>query len=598
MTKTHSPPSGVPIVGESLTTEEVAARSEASVGLISGASSSGTGFLVADGLLATNAHVIESIPPDEIHVTFPAAPELDQGPLLGRVVYFDPHRDLAMLRIATRLRPLRTAGDHRFRRGQDVVVIGNPGLGGGVGLECVVSRGVLGSKISEGPRAYYQLSGSVNPGNSGGPVLDLAGRVVGVVTLKASRQEGLGFCIPAADLAHATRVAATQPAPEATLAAQRHADAAKLPRDQNSEIAAAIERTTPATWIAMLDAGRVLDDGDSEAVAVRSILDRVEKLYEDDAGTIANLVIRMVLKLRRKQQTVMGREFLEGSLEWASTDYFTNGQSVRFAEYFQLYETYRVQNDSHADALAALRSFHAAYWARIRPRIEPAPASIRQPRRIARTEPSLERREVVPDRPPVPELATSAASRELLRLGRSLEGQKKIRGALRYYRDLVDDHPATAEAAQASERIKALSPSPTFGNRRPAQVIDVLDGRTVLVNLGAARIEVRLIGLDPLPKNHSVSPLGPWEDQTKAFLRSLVVGRSVHLDYERGVSQSDGEGHTLAYLYRSDDRLAVNREMIARGFAIGSKYGFFSQADDFRDADSRARSRKVGLWKP
>lgn len=568
-------------------TEEVAAQCEASVGLIRGASSSGTGFLVADGLLATNAHVVAPIPEGQIGVTFPAAPELDRGPLLAKVVYFDRDRDLAILRVATRLKPLRTAGSHTFRRGQDVVVIGNPGIGGeGDSLECVVSRGVIGSRVGEGPLSFYQLSGSVNPGNSGGPVIDMAGRVVGVVTLKARREEGLAFCIPAGDLARATRAAASQSAAAALLAARRHADGSRDAPEAKPDVAEAMRRTEPATWLAMLDANQVLDDGSPEAAALWPLLDRADRLYAEDRLAIAGLVIRMVMLLRRGGQVATARDFLQGSLEWAPPAYFARGRPVKFAEYFQLYGTFRSENTTHQAALASLKSYYRSTAGAFESR--PAP----------------DRRGAAPsDRPAAdaesaaPELPSTAASANAFRLAVVSEGQKRPRTALRLYRDVVDDNPGTAEAAEASKRIAALAPAPSFRGQRPLKVTSVLDGMTILVDRGGVKVEVKLLGLDPFAGPRPTVPQGA-EDRAREFLRSLIGDRSVHLDHERGAGQSDGAGRTLAYIYRADDLLAVNWEMIGRGFAVASKTGTLSRSDEFRDAESRARNRKVGLWAP
>ena len=607
------PPPAAAVV---LTTEEVTARCEASVAFVSGPSGSGTGFLVADGLLATNAHVIDSTPAEQIRITFPAAPELDRGPILGQVVYFDPARDLAMLKVSTRLRPIDTDGGHVFRRGQDVVVIGNPGVGGR-SLECVVSRGVLGSKVVETGRSYYQLSGSINPGNSGGPVIDLAGRVVGVVVSKAAKQEGLAFCIPAADLASMTHRALTQSEAAARAATMDHTTAVRS-AEAAQRIADVMIDTDPATWIAMADVNRVLDDDSPEASATRSVLNRVDELYAEDRRTIAFLVLKVVALAKDSGNPISAREVLTGSLEWATPHYFNRGHAVEFSEYAKLYALYHGQNKTHDATMASVRAHYRATVGTLEPKPEPvavAPRPSQDLRGKQRRPPNVPTDTVasaapvtVPDPeptpsylPPVEALApksSSLALMESLRLGRSLEQQKKIRGALCYYRDLVEDYPGTSEADQAAERLAILTRPPSFGDRPPAKVLEVPDERTVVVDLGGSRTSVRLLGLDPLPTRHSVSPRGPWEAQARDFLRGLVEGRAVHLDYERGVSQSDGRGHTLAYLYRADDMLPVNREMIARGYAIGTRFGTMSQAEDFRDADARARSRKVGLWAP
>ncbi len=591
-------PAPPPTVTETLTTEQVAARSEASVAFIAGpAGPSGTGFLISDGLVATNAHVIDSIPPDQIQITFPAAPELDRGPILGRVVYFEPNRDLAILRVSTRLPPLKTAVNHKFRRGQDVVVIGNPGVGPGRSFECVVSRGVLGSEVVEANQTFYQLSGSINLGNSGGPVLDLSGQVVGVVTLKASKQEGLGLCIPAPDLASTVQRVLTQLEPSAREAARQHAMTVKA-SEAAERFAALKGRTDPGTWIAMIDLNRELTDDAPEAAVTRSILDQVDHLYAEDRRGIALLVLRVVKLAKESGDPISACEVLAGSLDYASPYYFSRGRGVEFSEYAKLYALFHNTKKTHEATMASVRALYRATAGVFDPK--PAPArqpvgrDLRDSQRLSDSTPEP----TSPNLPNSPSLPSSPILTEALRLGRSLEGQKKTRGALRQYRDLVEDHPGTAEAAEAAERLVILTRPPSFGNRRPAKVLEVRDGMTIVVDLGGSRTSVRLLGLDPLPKKRSVSPQGSWEKQATEFLRSLVEGRSVHLDYERGASQSDGAGHTLAYVYRADDLLAINREMIARGYAVGSRFGSFSQAEDFRDADARAHSRRVGLWAP
>ncbi|HVC93316.1 MAG TPA: trypsin-like peptidase domain-containing protein [Pirellulales bacterium] len=183
-----------------LTTEQVVAQSEPSVAFIKGRRSSGTGFMVRPGVVATNKHVIESEFIDQIKVHFPSADANTRGPFSAELQYEDPERDLAFLSLSSSLPPLEMAPQHAFRRGQEVIVIGNPGVGDELILQNAISRGVMSTQAMIKGQQYYQLGISVNPGNSGGPVLDASGLVVGVITLRASNQEGLGFCIPLPDL--------------------------------------------------------------------------------------------------------------------------------------------------------------------------------------------------------------------------------------------------------------------------------------------------------------------------------------------------------------------------------------------------------------
>ena len=159
------------------------------------ATSLGSGFVVdAAGLIVTNNHVIAEA--DEITVTF-----ADETRLPARVVGRDAKTDLALLRVKPE-KPLTVAsfGDSdAVRVGDWVLVIGNPfGLGG------TVTAGIVSARhrdINAGPYDdFIQTDASINRGNSGGPMFNLRGEVVGVSTAIFSptgASVGIGFAIPA-----------------------------------------------------------------------------------------------------------------------------------------------------------------------------------------------------------------------------------------------------------------------------------------------------------------------------------------------------------------------------------------------------------------
>ncbi len=186
--------------GKALSTAEIVAESDPSIALIRGKSSSGTGFLVSPGLLATNAHVINDEFVSNLEIRFPSAEGPRKGPFRGELLYEDPRRDLAFLSVKTDLPALRVADSYTFRKGEAITVIGSPGLDDGVVLENAISQGVMSTRATLDGQSFYQLGIAVNPGNSGGPVLDSSGRVIGVVTLKTEKQESLAFCVPVEDL--------------------------------------------------------------------------------------------------------------------------------------------------------------------------------------------------------------------------------------------------------------------------------------------------------------------------------------------------------------------------------------------------------------
>ena len=158
------------------------------------ATSLGSGFIISsDGLVVTNNHVIEGA--DEITVTLS-----DDSQHVATLVGRDPKTDLALLRIdADRDLPAVPWGDStKSRVGDWVVAIGNPfGLGG------TVTAGIISARqrdINQGPYdSFLQTDASINRGNSGGPMFNMDGEVIGVNTAIFSPtggSVGVGFAVP------------------------------------------------------------------------------------------------------------------------------------------------------------------------------------------------------------------------------------------------------------------------------------------------------------------------------------------------------------------------------------------------------------------
>lgn len=160
----------------------------------------GTGFMIGEGLILTNYHVVA----DSGDITIFA----DDGIFPAEVVGIDPSLDVALLRPpaeAVVARSLDLAGPSEIIIGQDVYVLGYPfGIGKSIsgGIVSGVSR-VLQQTTSSWLSPYIQTDAAVSPGNSGGPLLDACGRVVGLITsqIAAPGAENLAFAIPVEVLA-------------------------------------------------------------------------------------------------------------------------------------------------------------------------------------------------------------------------------------------------------------------------------------------------------------------------------------------------------------------------------------------------------------
>ena len=151
----------------------------------------GSGFIVSkDGYIVTNNHVISKA--EDIQVVL-----FDGSRYTAEIVGQDPKTDLAVLKIEPEkeLRPVVFGNSDKLRIGDWVMAIGNP-----FGLGYTVTVGIVSAKgRSLGLGAYddfIQTDASLNPGNSGGPLFNLGGQVVGVNTAIAARGQGIGFSIP------------------------------------------------------------------------------------------------------------------------------------------------------------------------------------------------------------------------------------------------------------------------------------------------------------------------------------------------------------------------------------------------------------------
>jgi S1-C subfamily serine protease len=158
----------------------------------------GSGFVIDKaGHIVTNFHVIEGA--DEVEVSFSNGEEMT-----ATVVGSDPSTDIAVLKVdadSRALRVLTLGNSDQLEVGDEVVAIGNP-----LGYERTMTAGIVSAlgRVIEAPDQFQideviQTDAPINSGNSGGPLLDAAGRVVGVNTQIASLTGGnigIGFAVP------------------------------------------------------------------------------------------------------------------------------------------------------------------------------------------------------------------------------------------------------------------------------------------------------------------------------------------------------------------------------------------------------------------
>lgn len=151
----------------------------------------GTGFVIdSDGLIATNLHVIGEARPIWVQTRD------GQRYAVTEVYASDRTLDLAIIRIdAKQTLNALTLAKEEFSEGQSAVAIGHP-----LGLKNSVVSGVVAGDREFGGAPMWQVSMTIEPGNSGGPLLDRQGRVQGVVSMKSMGVEAFGFAVKVAQL--------------------------------------------------------------------------------------------------------------------------------------------------------------------------------------------------------------------------------------------------------------------------------------------------------------------------------------------------------------------------------------------------------------
>lgn len=146
----------------------------------------GTGFIISDdGFLITNAHVLYG-------GRYANVLTYERGTLEADLVGYNLDMDLALLKIPGNHDYLELGNSDDVKVGEKVIAIGNP-----LGLSFSVTEGIISAVHREGPNGkliYIQTDAALNPGNSGGPLIDKKGDVIGINNFKVTG-ENLGFAL-------------------------------------------------------------------------------------------------------------------------------------------------------------------------------------------------------------------------------------------------------------------------------------------------------------------------------------------------------------------------------------------------------------------
>lgn len=146
----------------------------------------GSGFFVASGIVATNAHVIDGASGG----TAKLVGDSHTMRILGTVAV-DRHADLALLKVDSSAPPLALGPNTNPTVGDDVYVVGNP-----LGLEGTFSEGIISGVRHVGADTILQMTAPISPGSSGGPVMNSSGAVIGISVAQFQDGQNLNLAVP------------------------------------------------------------------------------------------------------------------------------------------------------------------------------------------------------------------------------------------------------------------------------------------------------------------------------------------------------------------------------------------------------------------
>ncbi len=254
----------------------------------------GSGLIVgADGIIVTNRHVIQGAKTISVVLR-------DRSRLPARVIGVAQLVDLALLKVdAERPLPvLQFADSDLLHIGETVVAIGNPlGVGTSVtsGVVSAINRNILDTPFDD----FVQTDAAINHGNSGGPLIDDAGRVIGINTLfraptGSSGSVGIGFAIPSNDVAFVvSRLLGPGPKTPGWIGVRLQDTTPEMAeafgmRRARGAVVTAVAPDSPAAHAGLLPGDIILRTADQQDVDARSILRTAART---DIGDVLDLVV-------------------------------------------------------------------------------------------------------------------------------------------------------------------------------------------------------------------------------------------------------------------------------------------------------------------
>ena len=169
------------------------------------------------------------------------------------------------------------------------------------------------------------------------------------------------------------------------------------------------------------------------------------------------------------------------------------------------------------------------------------------------------------------------------------------------------DSPAEEKDQDVAKRSSNDEPSGKVAGEETAEVvketipeyrvIEVVDGDTIKISYNGVPESVRLIGIDSPEVSDPREPVGCYGKEASEEMKVLLSGKSVYIKVDSSQSERDKYDRLLLYVWRADDDLFVNDEMVRKGFALEYTYDLpYEYQSQFKEAQAYAENNSLGLW--
>lgn len=153
-----------------------------------------------------------------------------------------------------------------------------------------------------------------------------------------------------------------------------------------------------------------------------------------------------------------------------------------------------------------------------------------------------------------------------------------------------------APRADGSPQTANAQPIRDFSDQTSYRVERIIDGDTVELAIDGQRVKVRLVGIDTPESHFPGRPVERYADEATEFVRGLIDGKSVYLEYDAMCDRQDSFGRTLAHLFRAPDGLWVNLKIVQEGLGIVYDRFPFTYQELFHSNEDEAKAAARGLW--